>query len=903
MADTLDPPTVPGLDVIDYAQIAEQVAVGWLRRYAAGGVQKATVSAAVEAAGGIHAVAWDLVVETALLAGKGLHLLEEPFLPVIAGLVAPVLSGLFGAEIDTSTFARKLSKGGGNEAARAIVNHFFKAIEGPGGAELTPGTEGGARVASAAVAASLESSFNALVPSMLSHLFPFDIGHFTEIMELPEDIIRSLGVGRLVRRAIGPLVTVCASTPMEWHVNKKYSPTLLSTGAAVQQILRGQGQADEWKEDLRRQGYSEKRIAVLLNQARKFFSPSDVRTFYSRGEWTGEQAEQHLRDQGYDSDTAHDALRLEGLRRFEQLEGQEAAVLVGAYAARDIDRPTFLSLLDTAVTPASERALYTELADLRRAVNVRRLSLAQVETMVKSNVLNFADYRAAAAREGYPPDDVTALELQLRWEIDKQHTIEDHRAALDAERAAAKAAHDAAAAERRKQIDAERALARRGAEADLERAAIHGRIPIARVVEVYRAHYDDDTVAILVDELEGARQAYLDEQAARDAAKQRGARRNLDTGALDQAFLRGHLTAPELRGRLIAIGFDAGDAELLVATAVDQKADADALAKKRAAADAAAKKRQIDLGRFERLVRKGARTMGQYVTLLQSLDVDEAAIPDFVAALELLIDEDAAARAEREKAAASPAPQGLTLEQFRRAVVLGVKTLDQFSAYLIDHRYTTDAQEVLIAELAVDRDDAELARRRRAAPVPGSATPGTTLATIRRAAQLGIVSPGWYIERLRALGYSEDDLDLELELLLTEIADIQEARRRRDADPPAGAPAGLSLAELERAVKAGVSTIEDYRARAVALGKSPDEIAVLAAVVEREVQTLSAARAAHDNLGLRLAAAGDDLKALDAGVKDGSLSIVDYLAELDARGVAADEAQLVAAYVAFTIGG
>jgi hypothetical protein len=903
MADTPDLQIGTTPDVIDYAEIAEQLAVGWLRRYAAGGVQKATVSAAIEAAGGINAVAWDLIVETALLAGKGLHLLEEPFLPVIAGIVAPVLSGLFGAEIDEGAFARKLAKGGGNEAARAIVTHFFKAIEGDGGAEIAPGTDGAARVASAAVAASLESSFNALVPSMLSHLFPFDLGHFTEIMELPEDIIRSLGVGRLVRRAIGPLVTVCAATPMEWHVNKKYSPTLLPTGAAVQQILRGQGKADEWKEDLRRQGYSEKRIDALLNQGRKFFSPSDVRTFYSRGEWTGDQAEQHLRDQGYDADTAHDALRLEGLKRFEQLEGQEAAAIISAYASRDIDRSEMLSLLTTAVTPASERALYTELADVRRKANVKRLSLSQVEAMVKTGVLNMRDYRATAEREGYPLDEVTALELQLRWEIDKQHTIDEHRAALDADRAAAKAARDAAAAARRAQIDAERALSRRGSEADLERAAIHGKIPFDRVVEVYRAHYDDDTVAILVDELEGARQTYLDEQAARDAAKQRGARRNVDTGALDQAFVRGHLTAPELRGRLVALGFDAGDADLLVANAVDQKADADALAKKRAAADATAKKREIDLGRFERLVRKGARTMAQYVTLLQSLDVDEAAIPDFVDALQVLIDEDAAARSERQKAAAAPAPKGLTLEQFRRAVVLGVKTLDEFSAYLIANRYTTDAQEVLIAELRADLDDAELARRRRAAPTPGRATPGATLATIRRAAQLGIVSPDAYLDRLRALGYTDDDLDLELELLLTEIADTQEARRRRDADPPAGAPAGLSLAELERAVKAGVSTIEAYRARAVALGKSPEEIEVLAAVVEHEAQTLSAARAAHDNLGLRLAAAGDDLKALDAGVKDGSLTIVDYLAELAARGVDADEAQLVAAYVAFTAGG
>jgi hypothetical protein len=891
------------VEAVDWSDIAYQMAHGVLKLFTELNGTDGVVAALVKKEGAVWTMFLNLATELAIKLGKVMHDVEQPMLPLIAGFVAPTVQALFGADVDEHTFARRLSQGGGHAAARAIVDGFMKAIEGSAPGEIAPGPEGSARVATAAVTASLESTFNAIVPELISDMFGEFGPRFRELTELPENIIGSLGVSRLVRRAIGPLVTVCAATPMEWHVNKKYTPTLLSPGAAVQQILRGQGKADEWKEDLRRQGYSEKRIEALVNQGRKFFSPSDVRTFVSREKWDGVKALQHLQDQGYDKDTASAALLLGGLRRFEELEGQEAALIVGAYGSRDIDRTDFLRLLKSHVAPETEQALYTELGDLRRALNIRRLSLSQVETMVKSNVLNFRDYRAAAEREGYPLDDVTALELQLRWEIDKQHTIDEHRAALDAERAAEKAARDAAAAERRKQIDAERALARRGSEADLERAAIHGKIPIARVAEVYGAHYDDDTVAILVDELESARQAYLDEQAARDAAKQRGARRNLDTGALDQAFLRGHLTAPELRGRLVALGFDAGDADLLVANAIDQKADADALAKKRAAADASAKKREIDLGRFERLVRKGARTMAQYVTLLESLDVDEAAIPDFVAALQVLIDEDASARAEREKAAAAPAPTGLTLEQFRRAVVLGVKTLDQFSAYLIDARYTTDAQEVLIAELRADLDDAELARRRRAAPVPGSATPGTTLATIRRAAQLGIITPDAYIDRLRALGYSDDDLDLELELLLTEIADVQEARRRREVEPPAGAPAGLSLPELERAVKAGVSTIEDYRARAVALGKSPEEIAVLAAVVEREVQTLSAARAAHDNLGLRLAAAGDDLKALDAGVKDGSLTIVDYLAELGARGVAADEAQLVAAYVAFTIGG
>jgi hypothetical protein len=887
----------------DYQAIGEALFGGFIKHVSAKGVQKTTVSATTEAVGGILGLVMDRATELGLALGEAIHLAEGPFLPVVAGIVAPIMAGLFGADLDASTFARKMARGGGHAAAQAIVDGFMRAIEGSASGELAPSREGGTRIASAAVAASLESSFNALVPTMLSEIFPFEIGHFKHLLELPEHIISALGVSRLVRRAIGPLVTTTCTTPMEWHVNKQYRPTLLSPAQATRQILRGFGEREQWLEELRRAGYSEKRIEALLNEQRKFFSPSDVRTFYSRDEWTGEQAEQHLRDQGYDPDAAHDALRLEGLKRFEQLEGQEAGLLIGAYAARDIDRSTFVSLLNAHVEPAAERALYTELAELRRGLNIKRLSLAQLETMVKSRVANFVDYREAARLEGYDEPAVALLELQLRWEMNKEKEIAEHRAEMEAAHAAAAAERAAALAARKAEIEQQRAIARRGPEADLERAAIRGKIPIDRVAEIYAAHYDDDAVQVLVGLLEDDRQAYLDQQQRTEDARKRGALRNLDAGALEQAFARNLLTAGELRDRLVAIGFAGADAELLVATAVDKKRDADAAAKKKADADAAAKKQGIDLGRYERLVRKGARTMVQYRALLEQLGVDEAAIPDFVDALQVLIDEDAAAQAARERAAAAPPPKGLSLEQIRRAVVLGVTTEDQFQSYLVQNRYTSDAQLVLLAELRADVADAELARRRRETPAPEPATPGSPLSTIRRAAQLGIVPPAAYLDRLRDAGYSDDDLDIELELLLTEIADVQAARRKRDEPPPATAPPGPSLADLERAVKLGVASLGQYRARGVELGKSPEEIDLLAAVVEREVQSLAAARKAHDDLGLRLAAGGDNLKALDAGVKDGTLEIVDYVAELEARGVASDEAQLVAAYVAFTLGG
>jgi hypothetical protein len=91
-----------------------------------------------------------------------------------------------------------------------------------------------------------------------------------------------------------------------------------------------------------------------------------VRQLEQWGQWTQDQALQHLREQGYDEDAAQLALRVEGSKRIEQLANAEAAALTSAFVDRTIDEGTFDRLLTTAVPSAPERAFMSELAQLRR---------------------------------------------------------------------------------------------------------------------------------------------------------------------------------------------------------------------------------------------------------------------------------------------------------------------------------------------------------------------------------------------------------------------------------------------------------------------------------------------------------------------------------------------------------
>jgi len=423
-------------------------------------------------------------------------------------------------------------------------------------------------------------------------------------------------------------------------------------------------------------------------------------------------------------------------------------------------------------------------------------------------------------------------------------------------------------------------------------------MPISRLEEVLHPQYDADTVQTLVDLVADDRQTFLEQQKRADEARQRAGIRHVDTGALEQAVLEDVLTIQDFRAQLGTLGFPAGDAEILTSTLQARKADLDAAREKRLQADEAARHKGIDLGRAERLIRHGAGTLAQYDQLLASLGYDAGARAAMTELLHLEIADDAEARRLRDAAAEKARTKGLSLEEMRRAVILDVKTADQFQTYLIAEGYTSDAQLVLLAELRRDVADADAARAQRAAAeAAGSAIP-LPLARVHQAARLGVITPATYRARLVREKFTPDDIALELELLLVEIASVQAARARRDAlSAQLDAPKALSLAQLEHAVKAGAASIDDYRAAASTV-YGADDVDVLVATLQDELATLADARDRHVTIEGELTARTLSLAELEAAVKASLVTLDAYRAQLVAWGYGSDDADLLAALLA-----
>lgn len=897
MADEIDfsTDTQPTLQQLATFLADELFDVQRLRR-----VEVALKNAHAEGATVAHAAQVQAITKASEDIGATVDRVESGARGATAWVLAHMVGHMLGLEVPPSALRGAFKGGEASVVGKAIGETVLSGLAGEGGA-LEPGSGGAVRLIGMLSNLAITSWFEGIIAewgiSLAGILNPID-----KVSELGHDLVDSLGLDNLTRVALRPLVQTTISTPLEWETNKTYRPALLSESLAIQQFLRGKWTADRTREELGRLGWSDDRQDALLASHNKYLTLEDTLVLVRESGFSTDFALQNLRDQGFDEGTAKLALNIAETRRLVAIHDDSLASIKAAHKNRELSAGEFAQLIEPIITDPAERAAHEVAAATVRELNVQHMSQSQAAACVKANILPRAFYRGWLQREGFPEDEAFALELLLAHEIDTEHKIEDLRAALLAERAAEKHARELAAAARALAVEQQRALARRGSLADLNRAVVRGLIPIARLTEVLASQYDADTVDILVGLVVDDRQRYLEQLArAADAAK-RAAERHIDVGALQQAVLENVVALPDFRRQLEALGFDGADVAILSATLEARKRDLDAARAKRAAADAAAKAKNVDLNTFEQLVRRGVRSRAEYDALLVSLGFDDAARAAIGELLNLKIADDQKAAQARADAEAKLTAKGLSFEQFRRAVILNVKTVDQFQRFLVEQGFTADAQIALVAELRAAVVDADAARRRR---MTADAAPGARelpLSTVRQAARLSVVSPNVYEARLVDAGYTSDDVAIDMELLLTEIADVQSARAKRDALEHQANAKGLSLADVERAVKAGVSTIEAYRAAAIGLGYSLDDVGTIVAVLEQELVSLGAAKTRRGQIAGELLRGGLSLEQLEATVKAGTETIAGYMAKLEALGYSADDAELLGTLLAGQLG-
>jgi len=885
----------------DYGGIGKLLTDGALDSLARADVLKAALSMLAHDEAAKFALGWKLFLDGIEFVATKYEQGEQAIAPIAERAVGPIIGGLFGGAAGAADFSKRMAAGGGDDAAKSIVEGFMRAIAGGAAGPVEPGTEGATRIASAAVAASIESTINALIPELVSDFLPFDLGKITALTDLPEGVLRSLGVGRLVRRALTPLVNATCTTPATWYYNKLYRQTLLGPAIVAKQVARDRMSQEEAAEVFARHGYTDKDMEAIINDSLRFMGISELWLLVRAQQWSESDAVQHLKDQGWDDGTATTLVTVERLKQIEAFDTAMADAAVTAYADGRIDEGTLGGFCSGTTITDQHKAQLVELAHARRICNQKPLTAAEAKAAVIAGILALPDYRAALEREGRDETAVTVLELLLRQELDAKKSIADHKAELAQEKADAAAKKQADALAKKQAADAKAAEAQLGPPAQLEAAYIRGLIPLDRVEQVYRGRYDAGAVDALLALVEAKRQDYVDQQAKAAAAKQRAASRGVDVGQLEAAVLTGVITADEYGRRLGELKFDDADVQVLVGTvqaklAAQQQRDA-----AHAAAVAAAKVKHIDLPTLELLVRRGHRSLADFRATLAALGYDDVAQAALVERLQIAIQDDADKAALRKAAEAKLQDKGLTLEQMRRAVILGFKSTQDYAGFLLKSGVTADAVATLVQEVSFDADQAKAAAEKRAAAAARSQSRAAPLADVHRAARLGLIPVDVYTVRLQTDGYTADAIALELDLLTLEIADVQAARAKRTAADAKATDRGLTLAQTAAAVKAHELPIGSYTDRAIALGLSADDADVLTRVLQDELDAAAATAARKQQLADADPALELRRADVEKAVKDGLKTLDDYGAWLTEEHYAPEDVALLVAELQQTV--
>lgn len=706
------------------------------------------------------------------------------------------------------------------------------------------------------------------------------LGQFEGVMQLVPLMSDVLGLGRLSRRVLAPPLKVLVEDPYTWKLNLDYRPTLLSASEAVRQLLRGRKDRAWLDDHLGKQGYSPDFIEALINQNTLQLSISDVDYLRSHGYYSDDTALQTLKNQGWDEISAKNLLYIAEQKRLDVYNKQLLDDSITAFQNGEIDQGQLHNIVLNSNLPTEEQNFLENIAVTKRLLNPKHLTLSEVQTLIKAHIMNLDDLRQWMTRENYPLDEQTLLELWLFGQIQN--------------------ADQAAAAKKQKQIDAAAAAIAKQQAAELKAAQAAAKAQVAGVsladyqqlVKLGQRTFADykafltklqlpaQSVTDLVDLLHAQITAQQTAQQQHDALVAESDQKHVPLSTIESNVINGTLSIAEFQTWLQQQEYTAQDVQLAT-DYVQQKIDAKAAAakSKQDAAGAAAAK-GISLPQLERAARLGLTTVDAYAAALDSAGFDATSRDLMVGILQAQLAADQAAAELRKSAASKATAAKVSLAQFETAVISGIKTMDDYRAQLNLLGFSPDDIDTLSSLLQLRVDHAADVAAAHAAAALALQNRGLSLAQIETAVKLGVMTIDQYSSALAGAGFAQDSTTILSTSLLAEVAKIKAAERKQAAAAAKLATKGLSLAQQEQLVLAGLATLDSYQAYLSAQGFTPADSAALVSLLALKVAQSNTAAATHQAADQAASARHISLASEEKAVVQGIRTMDDYRALL-----------------------
>jgi hypothetical protein len=877
------PPPEPDIPAPDFKQVGQGISAGFDATDFWGRLLKKFVDTLGAIVAGILAA---IVAGAAWVAARFVDILtraDENSNAAYGQLTAATLEHLFGVQINPSDVAGRGDRGRRVVAAKSIGDAVFKSLfaaaptSGAGG--LQPSSSASEQYLQTVIHLGLEGWMETWIVDALSL---HDLQRFGELKDVMAEM---LGLSRLTRRVLAPPMKILVEDPYTWLLNDRYRPTLLPHELACRQFLRGAIQRDQLDQILGWQGWSPANIDYLINSNRKFLALQDLDYQIQRGLMTQLDAVQYLQDQGWERDAATIQVSMLHDKRIDVYRKDLILAAETAFVAKDIDIDQFQQIVLTSGLPDEEQTWLIKVAGMKREMRFKRLTLGEVETMIKAGIMNVDDLRAWMVRENYRLEDMQNLELLL---ID-QTTTAAAAAKTKSDKAAAakKKADDAKAAAQAKQKAAAAQLATKGISlAEAKQLVKDRQWTFDQYSAFLTAHGESpsavtDLVQLLHEELDAAAAA----QAVRDQARATAGEKEIPLAQYEAGVKAGTFSLAEFQDFLKAQKYGQDDIDTLVALMQSELDAAKVKADAKSKAAAKAKTKQINLPELERAVRLGLAPVSSYQAALVAVGEDPTSTDLLVGILKDQMAADTAAAVKRQEAALKAGSQGLSLAQAEQAVIDGVQPMSAYTLFLGKlglNAADVDALRQLL-QLRVDHQ-ATVTEKQKAAEAKAAAT-SLSLGELQRATKLGVLSIDQYTGFLARIGVPPDDQVILRTSMLADLQKMAAANQTRTSAASRLAKQGLSLAQEEAAVIAGVESVDLFQSNLQSQGVSDSDIGVLVDLVTLKRDQAAAAADKRAQAEAKAADKDPSLAKEESLVTAGVITMDDYGAYLKELGL------------------
>jgi hypothetical protein len=248
---------------------------------------------------------------------------------------------------------------------------------------------------------------------LLTSLLPESVRVGDGFRAYGELMAKNLGLGRMARRALQPLIQILVADPLMYQLQQQYRPKRIGATPAIKKFFRDATFEQQMRTELGQEGYTDDRINDLIADLQPLLSARELIEFEFRsglpGLNTGSdvpvELSQLLARHGY---TPNDMTRLITVTR-PVLKENEIALL---FANGVMDQTTAITKLNLLGYDNDTAALALQAHSLQHH-RTHLLGLGELKKAFHNNVVDLLELKAHLTTQGFSADDIQIITLDL----------------------------------------------------------------------------------------------------------------------------------------------------------------------------------------------------------------------------------------------------------------------------------------------------------------------------------------------------------------------------------------------------------------------------------------------------------------------------------------------------------